>query len=87
LRAFEIKDTDETDYTVKNLKGKIEFRNVSFRYAENLPYILKDVNLVIPEGSIVAVMGYTGAGKTSFINLIPRLYDTTEGEVLIDGKM
>ena len=46
---------------------------------------LKDINLKIPEGSTLAIMGYTGSGKTSFINLIPRLYDCTEGEVLIDG--
>ncbi|MGE5811006.1 MAG: ABC transporter ATP-binding protein, partial [Ignavibacteria bacterium] len=49
-------------------------------------YVLKNVNITIPQGSTVAVMGYTGSGKTSFINLIPRLYDSTAGEVLIDGK-
>lgn len=83
---FEIQDNEKTDYNLKNIKGGIEFRNVSFRYAENLPYILKDVNLTIPLGSTTAIMGYTGSGKTTFINLIPRLYDTSEGEVLIDGK-
>ncbi len=51
-----------------------------FRYNENLPYILKDINLKIPKGSTYAIMGYTGSGKTSFINLIPRLYDATNGE-------
>jgi ATP-binding cassette subfamily B protein len=82
---YEISETKETDYTIKEVKGKIEFRNVSFRYGENLPYILKDINLEIEQGQTIAVMGYTGSGKTSFINLIPRMYDVTEGEVLIDG--
>jgi ATP-binding cassette subfamily B protein len=83
--AYEIKDDAGTDNSKTELKGKIEFKNVSFRYGEQLPYILKDVNLEIPAGSTLAIMGYTGEGKTSFINLIPRLYDCTEGEVLIDG--
>jgi ATP-binding cassette subfamily B protein len=83
---FEIRDSGTTDYSIKDIKGRIVFKNVSFRYGENLPYILKDINLVIPEGSTVAVMGYTGSGKSSFVNLIPRLYDVTGGEVLIDGK-
>ena len=83
---FEINENENTDYSIKDIRGDIEFRNVSFQYNENLPYILKDINLKIPKGSTYAIMGYTGSGKTSFINLIPRLYDSTEGEVLIDGK-
>jgi len=83
---FEIDESEITDYSIKEIKGKIEFRNLSFKYGENLPYVLKNINLTIPEGSTVAVMGYTGSGKSSFINLIPRLYDATGGEVLIDGK-
>ena len=82
---YEIKDTEETDFNLKDIQGEIEFKNVSFRYSDNLPYIFKNVNLKIPIGSTTAVMGYTGSGKTTFINLIPRLYDITEGEVLIDG--
>ncbi|MGE5804702.1 MAG: ABC transporter ATP-binding protein, partial [Ignavibacteria bacterium] len=82
----EIQDSGITDYSIKEIMGKIEFKDVSFRYGENLPYVLKNVNITIPQGSTVAVMGYTGSGKTSFINLIPRLYDSTAGEVLIDGK-
>lgn len=83
---FEIKDNESTDNSVKDIKGNIEFKNVSFRYNENLPYILKDINLKIPRGSTYAIMGYTGSGKTSFINLIPRLYDVTGGEILIDRR-
>ncbi len=82
---YEITESEKTNYSIKDLKGNIEFKNVSFRYSEHHPYILKDINLTIPRGSTVALMGYTGSGKTSFINLIPRLYDCTEGEILIDG--
>ncbi len=82
---YEIDDSDKTNYSISTLKGEIEFRNVSFRYNENSPYILKDINLKIPAGSTLAIMGYTGSGKTSFINMIPRLYDCTDGEVIIDG--
>jgi ATP-binding cassette, subfamily B, multidrug efflux pump len=83
---YEIDNSGVTDYSIKGIKGEIEFRNVSFRYDENHPFILKNINLKIPQGSTVAIMGYTGVGKTTFINLIPRLYDVTEGELLIDGK-
>jgi len=82
---YEIEDTETTDHTIKNIKGNIEFRNVSFRYSENFPYVLKNINLKIESGSTIAIMGYTGSGKTTFINLLPRLYDVTEGELLVDG--
>ncbi len=61
-------------------------RNVSFKYLDSLPDVLKDVNLKIPVGSTLAIVGHTGSGKTSLINLIPRLYDVTSGEIFIDGK-
>ena len=82
---YEITETENTNYSIKKINGDIEFRNVSFRYNENSPFILKNVNLKINAGSTLAIMGYTGSGKTSLINLIPRLYECTEGEVLIDG--
>ncbi len=84
-QPYEIEDNENTDYSIANLNGNIEFKNVSFSYNEHLPEIIKNINLKIPGGSSLAIMGYTGSGKTSFINLIPRLYDCTEGEVLIDG--
>jgi len=84
-QPYEIEDNENTDYSIANLKGNIEFKNVSFSYNEHLPEIIKNINLKIPGGSSLAIMGYTGSGKTSFINLIPRLYDCTEGEILIDG--
>jgi ATP-binding cassette subfamily B multidrug efflux pump len=83
---YEIEDTPLTNYNIKKLYGKIEFRNVSFRYSPYLNDVLKNISFEIPAGSTVAIVGQTGVGKTSLINLIPRLYDVTEGEVLIDGK-
>jgi len=83
---YEIEDTENTNNSITELKGKIEFKNVSFKYNDHLPEILKNINLKIPNGSSLAIMGYTGTGKTSFINLISRLYDCTDGEVLIDGN-
>jgi len=81
---YEITETEKTNYSVKHIKGNIEFRNVSFRYNEHSPYILKNINLKISAGSTLAIMGYTGSGKTSLVNLIPRLYDCSDGEVLVD---
>ena len=83
---FEIEDSTITDNSIKDLKGEIEFKNVSFKYADNLPEVIKNVNLRIPVGSTSAIIGHTGSGKTSFINLIPRLYDVIDGEIKIDGK-
>ncbi|MBZ0179834.1 MAG: ABC transporter ATP-binding protein/permease [Melioribacteraceae bacterium] len=82
----EISDSEETDYFVKEIKGTVEFKNVSFRYGENLPVVLDKINIKIDQGDTVAFIGKTGVGKTTLLNLIPRLYDVTEGEVLIDGK-
>jgi ATP-binding cassette subfamily B protein len=81
----EIKDTDLTKFNINSIKGNIKFENVYFRYSEKLPYVLKNINFEIKAGQTVAFVGGTGEGKTSLINLIPRLYDTTEGVVKIDG--
>ena len=67
-----------------DLHGKIEFRNVSFSYPGSEQMILKDVNLTIHPGETVAIMGATGCGKSTLVNLIPRFYDVTEGTVLVD---
>lgn len=63
----------------------IEFRNVSFRYNEHSENVLSNINLTINEGEKIGIIGSTGAGKSTFVNLIPRLYDVTEGQVLIGG--
>ena len=81
----EIEDSNHTQVSISEMKGDIEFKNVSFKYAEHLPLILDNISLKIPKGTTLAIVGQTGSGKTSFINLIPRLYDVTSGEVLIDG--
>ena len=64
--------------------GRVEFRDVSFRYDDG-KNVLDRINLVVEPGQMVALVGRTGAGKTAFVNMIPRFYDATEGQVLIDG--
>ncbi len=67
-------------------QGKIELKNVSFRYYKNSPErVLSDVNLTIPAGAVVGIIGSTGCGKSTLVSLIDRLYDVDEGQVLIDG--
>ena len=88
-RVFEVIDIQPTVKEVLQpielpvIKGKIEFKNVSFAYGEE--EILQNVNLKVEPGEIMALVGPSGAGKTSLINLIPRFYDATSGEVLADG--
>lgn len=65
--------------------GSLEFKNVSFKYPGAEEYILKDINLTLNKGQTLAVIGSTGCGKSTLVNLIPRLYDATEGQVLVDG--
>jgi len=66
--------------------GKIEFRNVFFKYyKDNKKWVLEDINLVINPGETVGIIGSTGSGKSSLVQLIPRLYDVDQGEVLVDG--
>ncbi|MCI7804419.1 MAG: ABC transporter ATP-binding protein/permease [Oscillospiraceae bacterium] len=66
-------------------EGEIEFRNVSFRYPDAAGYVLKDISFTAKKGETVAFIGSTGSGKSTLVNLIPRFYDATEGEVLVDG--
>ena len=68
---------------ISSFEHQIEFRHVSFKYAEQ--WILKDINLVIPKGKTIALVGQSGSGKSTMVDLIPRYYDVQEGEVLIDG--
>ena len=72
--------------TATEIVGKIEFKDVSLTYEDTNITALKNVNLVIEKGETLAILGTTGSGKSTIINLISRLYDTTEGAVLIDGK-
>ena len=66
-------------------KGIIEFKNVSFKYPDSEEYLLKDITFKTNKGETVAFIGLTGSGKSTLINLVPRFYDVTEGEILIDG--
>lgn len=65
--------------------GTVEFKNVSFKYPDASEYVLKNISFKVNKGETVAFIGSTGSGKSTLINLIPRFYDATEGEVLIDG--
>ncbi len=68
---------------IASFERQIEFRHVSFRYADQ--WVLKDINLIIPKGKTIALVGQSGGGKSTLVDLIPRYYDVQEGEVLIDG--
>ena len=67
------------------LTGEVEFRNVSFKYPDAADYALENISFTAKKGETVAIIGSTGCGKSTLINLIPRFYDATEGEVLVDG--
>ena len=84
--SVEIKDSEKTKYSINSIGGDIEFRNVSFRYSERTPFVFENINIKIKKGETVAIIGRTGVGKTTLINLITRLYDTSTGEVLVDGN-
>ncbi len=88
-RIFDTKP-DITDGTLvrwdhKELHGAVEFRDVVFAYPGTVQPALNGISLAIPAGTTLAIVGYTGSGKTSLVNLLPRLYDVTSGSVLIDG--
>ena len=91
-RINEVLDTELsiTDGSVINdtpsiEKGNVEFRNVSFKYPDSSEYVLEDISFTAKKGETVAFIGATGSGKSTLINLIPRFYDATEGEVLVNG--
>ena len=75
----------QKDVSDISLRGEIEFKNVSFKYKDAKEYALKNISFTAHKGEIVAFIGSTGSGKSTLINLIPRLYDATSGEVLVDG--
>ncbi|MET3194599.1 ABC transporter ATP-binding protein [Bacillus sp. OAE603] len=81
-RKTEIKNKPDA-YTPSLVDGSVEYKNVSFKYNDEM--VLKNINLYIPSGSKVAIMGTTGAGKSSILHLIGRSYDVAEGELLVDG--
>lgn len=77
-------ENPEKAYIPESPKGKVEFRDVSFGYIED-DRVLKNITFTAEAGSVIGIIGSTGCGKTSLVNLIPRLYDVNEGQVLVDG--
>lgn len=78
---------DSADATLEVTDGSIEFKGVSFKYSKSAKNaVLKDINLSIKSGETIGILGGTGSAKTSLVQLIPRLYDTTQGEVLVGGR-
>ncbi len=93
VSAKRINEVLDTELSIKDGKftgdtketGTVEFKNVSFKYPDAEEYLLKDISFKANKGETVAFIGSTGSGKSSLINLIPRFYDVTDGEVLVDG--
>ena len=84
---LDITDGENADGNAVVERGEIEFKNVTYRYYKNSSEpVLSNIDLKIEAGSTVGIIGSTGCGKTTLVSLIPRLYDTDEGEVLVDGK-
>ena len=82
----ETKVCDGTFSSDTKLKGEVEFKNVSFKYPDADEYVLKNISFKAKKGDTLALIGSTGSGKSTIVNLIMRFYDVTEGEILIDGK-
>ena len=95
VSAKRIKDVLETEVSIKDSvnpkkfdetkKGYVEFKNVSFKYTDSDSEVLTDINFVAKPGEVTAIIGSTGSGKSTVVNLIPRFYDVTGGEILVDG--
>jgi ATP-binding cassette subfamily B protein len=79
----DIQDKEDA-YDLKDIKGIVKFKDVSFKYKDNLPMIFKDININVSEGEYVALVGSSGAGKSTMLSLIPRFYDTNNGDITID---
>lgn len=88
-RIYEVLKTENKiingTVTTSEEEGTIEFKNVSFKYPDSDDYVLKNISFSVNKGETVAFIGSTGSGKSTLINLVPRFYDATEGEILVDG--
>jgi ATP-binding cassette, subfamily B, multidrug efflux pump len=85
----DIADDGDTDRSITELQGGIEFRNIRMKYAPNLPYAIGNeqggLSFTINAGETIGIVGETGSGKSTLVNLIPRLFDVSDGEILLDG--
>ena len=78
------KDTGKQEFSAVN--GSLSLNNVSFRYGQDSNWVLKDISLEVPQGKMVALVGRSGGGKTTLVNLLPRFYEINQGEILLDDK-
>ncbi len=85
LKDLTLAQMERSGGIVHAIRGKISFRSVSFKYPGNEEYVLKGIELEIREGEIIALVGYSGAGKTTLVDLVSGFYEPTEGKILIDG--
>jgi len=94
VSAKRVNEVLETKPTIKNgtltkgkagISGEVTFKNVCFKYPDAAEYVIRDVNFTVTQGQTIAFIGSTGSGKSTLINLIPRFFDATEGEILVDG--
>lgn len=93
VSAERINEVIETESNIKDgnivkenkIKGEVEFKNVSFKYPDSEEYMIKNISFKANKGETIAFIGSTGSGKSTLINLIPRFYDVTDGEILVDG--
>ena len=81
----DIKDKKDT-HNLLDVKGAIEYRHVGFRYNQKSDYVLKDIDLKVAPGEYIALVGSSGAGKTTICSLLPRFYEVSEGDIFIDGQ-
>jgi ATP-binding cassette subfamily B protein len=82
----QISDGVASDHAISHVTGDIEFHNVSFKYPDTTEYVLDNINMRIPNGKRIGIVGRTGSGKTTLVQLIPRMFDPDKGEVRIDGN-
>ncbi|MDR7074436.1 ABC transporter ATP-binding protein [Fictibacillus barbaricus] len=82
----DLSESADTDQSLAIKKGVVEFKHVTFQYPESEVAVLQDVSFSVKEGETLAIMGSTGSGKTSLVQLIPRLYEVNDGQVLVDGQ-
>jgi ATP-binding cassette subfamily B protein len=84
--STDIFESATVDTSISAVEGTITFKNVSFKYLPEFPYALNDLSFSIPKGCSLGIVGSVGSGKSTLVNLLPRLYDISEGQILIDGK-